>query len=35
MELVKISADTVGDIKENLKAMKADKNYLRINASAG
>lgn len=35
MELVKISADTVADIKESLKAMKADQTNLRIRGSAG
>lgn len=35
MELIKISADTVADIKESLKTMKADKTNLRIRGSAG
>lgn len=35
MELVKISADTVADIKETLKAMQSDKTDLRIVGSPG
>jgi len=35
MELLKVSADTIGDIKENLKAINVEENYLRIHANAG
>ena len=35
MELVKITADTIEDIKESLKAMKTDQTNLRIRGSAG
>lgn len=35
MELINISADTIGDIKESLKAMNSEKNHLRIRGSAG
>lgn len=35
MELVKITADTIEDIKESLKAMETDKINLRIRGSAG
>lgn len=35
MELVNISPDTVGDIKESLKAMNSQKTQLRIRGSAG
>ena len=35
MELIKVSADTIGDIKESLKAINVEENYLRIHANAG
>lgn len=35
MELVQITADTIEDIKESLKAMKSDQTNLRIRGSAG
>lgn len=35
MELVRITADTIGDIKETLKTMNTDQTNLRIRGSAG